>query len=112
LDIVELMDEVYNTAFDIGWHDEDRPFAEIIALGHSEFSESLEDHRNGRGFDEFYYEVDERGNNKPCGIPSEYADIIIRILDDCKERGIDIIRALREKKEYNKTRPHKHGKLY
>jgi NTP pyrophosphatase (non-canonical NTP hydrolase) len=46
---------------------------------------------------------------KPCGVPSEIADIIIRCLDFSGEHGIDIERAVREKAAYNKTRPFKHG---
>ena len=43
------------------------------------------------------------------GIPSELADVIIRVLDMCEHYGIDIEAALKEKHEFNKTRPYKHG---
>ena len=46
---------------------------------------------------------------EPCGIPTESADIIIRVLDYCAAYGIDIDRALQEKVEFNKTRAYKHG---
>lgn len=45
----------------------------------------------------------------PEGIPSELADVIIRILDMCGKYGIDIGAMIAEKHEFNKTRPYKHG---
>jgi hypothetical protein len=52
---------------------------------------------------EFGYDV------KPVGIPSEMADIIIRVLDACAAYGIDIEEAMRIKMAYNETRPYRHG---
>lgn len=46
---------------------------------------------------------------KPVGVPSELADIIVRVLDFSGEHGIDIERAVLEKMAYNRTRPFKHG---
>ena len=46
---------------------------------------------------------------KPVGVPSELADVIIRVLDFSGEHNVDIARAVREKMHYNRTRPHKHG---
>lgn len=48
---------------------------------------------------------------KPEGVPSEFADIIIRVLDACAAYGIDIDAAMREKMSYNRTRPYKHGRV-
>ncbi|WP_459965144.1 nucleoside triphosphate pyrophosphohydrolase family protein [Paenibacillus sp. JCM 10914] len=82
-----------------GWWDEDRSFGEIIALLHSEASEALEDYRNGRAITEVWYENKElktrlhyplTPNCKPCGIPSELADIVIRVFDACERCGIDL----------------------
>jgi hypothetical protein len=36
-------------------------------------------------------------------------DCIIRILDWCGKEGVDVDRLLKEKHEYNKTRPYRHG---
>lgn len=47
---------------------------------------------------------------KPEGVPSELADIIIRVLDACGAWGINIEKAVREKIEYNATRDYKHGR--
>lgn len=46
---------------------------------------------------------------KPEGIPSEMADIIIRVLDICADREIDIATAIADKMAYNETRAYRHG---
>jgi len=43
------------------------------------------------------------------GVAIELADCIIRILDYCGAKGIDIDDAIKQKHEYNKTRSYKHG---
>jgi NTP pyrophosphatase (non-canonical NTP hydrolase) len=73
---------------------------------HSEISEVLEDFRKNIPINEIYYE-----DKKPCGIPVEFADLLIRVFDTCGKYGIDLENALKIKMEYNKTRPYKHGKV-
>lgn len=46
---------------------------------------------------------------KPEGIPSEMADVIIRVAHYCGANGIDLAEAVIEKAAYNATRPYKHG---
>lgn len=109
----ELRNEVHQNAVDHGWWEDERSFSEIIALIHSELSEALEEHRNGKSPTQTYYlPVDESlmyTPRKPEGIPSELADVIIRVLDYCGKVGIDIEVAVMQKHEYNKTRPYRHG---
>ena len=54
--------------------------------------------------------VEGKPKYKPCGIPSEVADIIIRCLHFSGKHGIDIEAIVRDKLAYNETRPFKHGK--
>lgn len=102
--INELVKDAHSNAVSKGWWDEDRSFGEIIALFHSEASEALEDFRNGKKPNDVFYE-----GEKPCGIPSELADIVIRVFDACGRYGIDLEAAIAEKMAYNATRPHRHG---
>lgn len=105
--INQLVKSSYNNAKDHGWHDQPRTVGDLIALMHSELSEALEEHRNGRAPTEIYYNPDKP--DKPEGIPIELADCIIRIFDFCGLHGIDLQEALNIKMQYNITRPYRHG---
>lgn len=102
--ISEFVKSAHQNAVNKGWHSEPRSFGDVVALMHSELSEALEDHRNGYGFTEVYFE-----GEKPCGIPTELADTVIRIFDACGKYGIDLEQAIKEKMAYNATRPIRHG---
>ena len=54
---------------------------------------------------ETYYS--EKG--KMEGVPSELADVVIRIMDLAEYYGIDLEKVIAEKHTFNKTRPFKHG---
>lgn len=109
LSINELRDVCYKMSKSKGWHDPevDVSFPTRIALIHSEVSEALEEYRNGFGYNETYFSVS--SPTKPEGIPSELADIVIRVMDLAGKNGIDIQKAIFEKMTYNETRPHRHG---
>ena len=102
----ELIERVHKNAVEHGFWEKDRNFGEMIALMHTELSEAYEEYREGRAYDEVYYE----NGDKPCGIPTELVDVILRIFDFCGAHHIDLDKVIKEKMEYNETRPYKHGR--
>ena len=99
-----LQKRVHQNARDKGWWDEARNAGEGIALMHSELSEALEALRKGNPADEKCPEF--------TNLEVELADTIIRIMDFAEGMHLDIAGAIVAKHEYNKTRPHKHGKKF
>ena len=100
----ELAKESHEIAKEKGWYATKRTFGDYIALFHSEISEAFEEYRNNKEYDEIYFE-----DEKPCGIPIEIADLIIRICDFVEYANIDIEKAISIKMDYNKTRSFRHG---
>lgn len=88
-----------------GFWDVERNKGEMIALMHSELSELLEATR----------EEEPPPSEKIEGFSleeEECADIIIRVLDYCGGFNLDVASAVEAKLQYNKNRPHKHGKVF
>lgn len=103
--INEWAAEIHENAVKHGWWEEDRSFAEVVALCHSELSEALEADRAGEPM--VWHK-----NGKPEGAAVELIDCVIRILDWCGYANINAEEVLKDKHEYNITRPYKHGKKY
>lgn len=116
----DLAKIIHKQAVEHGLWDDERSFSEIVALCHSELSEALEEYRSAKPTQYVVIEtVDAKpvietdpqgfGERKPEGIAVEMADCIIRILDWCGKKDIDIDDVVERKMAYNATRPYKHG---
>lgn len=83
-------------------------FITKLALIGTEVTEAIEELRNGRLPDERYFSG--VNHEKPEGLPSELADIMIRTFDLADEIGIDLIDEVLDKLAYNAaTRTAMHG---
>lgn len=110
--------DVHQNSRDHGWYEGVEPgdtklIPEKLMLVVSEVSEALEVYREGVNPSLSYLTAVRRADgsivSKPVGFDSELADAAIRIFDLAEHLGIDIERAIEEKHEFNKTRPHRHG---
>ncbi len=108
LTIADMQQRAWNNSENHGFHEEPVAFSTRLMLIVSELSEALEEERSGRPITETYFS--EKGS--PKGIPSELADVIIRVGDLAGVYGIDLEAAVRDKMAFNETRPRKHGKVY
>ncbi len=106
MNLAELIKDVHENAVKHGWWEKPKSFEELLILVHSEISEALEELRNGHDPKEIYYEGHvklEDGSiltmtrpkpehviydncntihvTKPCGFPTELADVNIRLYD-------------------------------
>ena len=117
--ITDLLKDAHGTSKEHGWWDDyftatefgpaynmakiRASIPEKLCLIHSEVSEALEDYRVGKLFEV----PNDKG--KPEGLPTELADIVIRVADLSVALGIDLEATIARKLAYNKTRSHRHG---
>ena len=97
MNLADLQREAHAIAKDHGWWDEPRSFGDLIALVHSELSEALESYRDvglafansvrKTGLGEVVYE---RHLQKPVGVASELADVVIRVADMAEHHHWDL----------------------
>lgn len=117
--IKDLVTEATETAASKGWHNNPVHIPESLCLIHSEVSEALEAHRVGLDttvlrlqcdcYPEPPHYICGCTTYKPEGLPSELADVVIRVAHLCGRLGIDLEKELRIKMDYNKTRSYRHG---
>lgn len=104
---IELFKEVakdcYENSKAHGFWEAERNRPEMLALMHSELSEALEYYRKG----------DKQSDHIPefTGVEEELADVIIRVMDYAHGFKHRVAEAVIAKMEFNKSRPHKHGKV-
>lgn len=125
LDLAKFSEEVHQVAKDHGWWEKGHKSPlECMALMVSEIAEAMEEVRKPENRC-YIYQLQEgtdfpivtpasdrwRADLKPEGEAVELADCILRILDYAEFHKLPLMEALQLKHEFNKTRPHKHGKL-
>lgn len=103
--IKELANKCHNDAKSLGWYDDGKTKSdlEILMMTVTELSEAVEEIRKPDA------KVRYLKNGKPEGYGVEIADAIIRLLDYCSYKGINIESLIKEKLKYNKTRGYRHG---
>ncbi len=104
--IKELQATAYSNATILGWNEKHISFTEMIALIHTEVSEALESYRDNEPVS---YLNNEFNPSKPCGVASEFADILIRVGHYSELLGIDLEAEVKRKLEYNLSRSYRHG---
>lgn len=131
----KLRDEIHGYAISKGFWDKERETGTLLMLCVSELAEAMEADRKGRenmlkvfdrdmGFARIDYEDFDPDNSNYAWIinrfettikdtfEDELADTIIRILDLCGAKGIDIEKHIELKMKYNASRERMHGKKY
>ena len=117
----KLRDEIHEYAISKGFWDNQRETGTLLMLCVSELAEAMEADRKDRYADLELIEKDKEDfidfkwsfeNSIKDTFEDELADTIIRILDLCGAKGIDIEKHNELKMRYNKTREKMHGKKY
>ena len=103
----ELQAQAFNASKAKGFHSTEKLDEwKALALLHTEVSEAIEEVRKpDYEPTRTYY----REDGKPEGLPSELADVLIRVCDTAGALGIDLETAISEKMAFNATRPPRHG---
>ncbi len=114
----DMQSEVRKVNRNNGWYDDDRSPLEGHMLIVSEVSEATEAFRSW-GLEDMTGKVSldkalpsPDGSTvveKPEGLGSEYADILIRLLDQADRDGVDLRAEYQRKIRFNKLRGYKHG---
>lgn len=122
--------DIHENAKSKGFFDSEKNTGEMLCLIHSEVSEALEaDRKNHYAVDSWNLknsiDLDDLGSTSAKqyfkqefevavknSFEDELADVIIRVLNLCAFKGIDIEKHIKMKMIYNSMREHKHGKRY
>jgi NTP pyrophosphatase (non-canonical NTP hydrolase) len=107
--LTQMRDEVLEFCKAHGWYDTPVSFGEAIALLHSEVSEALEAFRIWGLADGTAPLASEGPHGKPEGVGSEFADVLIRLVDYAARFDVDLDYEYERKMAYNRARPYRHG---
>lgn len=111
----EMTAEVTEWCHDKGWYDTPVSFLEAMALLTTEVSEACEEYREGRdqtavrGATRIWWKPWKRRRGKLNGVGAEFADVLIRLLDDCGRYGYDLEVEYERKMAWNRKRAYRHG---
>ena len=127
----ELAKQIHENAKSKGFYNGEKNTGELLCLIHSEVSEALEaDRKNlytnvseiklkgladkdfGTTFNDEAIFKDFFSTCVKNTFEDELADVVIRVLDMCAYRGIDIESHIKAKMRYNSSRQFMHGKSY
>ena len=113
----QLRDEIHGYAISKGFWDKERETGTLLMLCVSELAEAMEADRKGRvanldKFDRGIAHGDIFETFIKDTFEDELADTVIRILDLCGAKGINIERHIELKMKYNASRERMHGKKY
>lgn len=111
--LAAMMAEVQEVNKANGWYDKPVAFLEAMYLMFEEVFEAGTAYRE-HGMDDmtepgWMAEIGSSGIPKPEGVGSEFADILIRLLDYCGRYGVDLDFEYRRKLDFNRTRGYRHG---
>ncbi len=118
--------DIHQNAVEKGFYETPTEVGTRLMLVVSELSEALEADRKDRHADLAAFDAehqitprtgvdaftDKFENHIKDTFEDEISDAIIRLLDLCAYKSIDIDRHIKLKMQYNASRPYKHGKNY
>lgn len=103
----EIADAVHFLAWNKGWHSTDESEDGFIERACNNLHDEISELHDAWRKNKLHTQCD-KDIELTC-IEEEFADIIIRALDNCRRLGVDIQNAIEKKHAYNKTRPWRHG---
>tara|TARA_R110002012_G_scaffold279937_3_gene468375 strand:- start:165 stop:560 length:396 start_codon:yes stop_codon:yes gene_type:complete len=121
LNLTDFSKEIHQDNIKKGFYDVKISTGTHLMLITSELAEALEADRHRITADKFSFkeELNQTGDFKSAfkshikdSYEDEIADAVIRLLDHCGYRGIDIDWHINQKLKYNRTREKRHGKVY
>jgi NTP pyrophosphatase (non-canonical NTP hydrolase) len=114
-DLNQFADDVYNLAKLKGWYDKPESEDAFVERACNNLHDEISELHTAWRENKLWEPCDKaHAMEMECIEPlsyaeEEFADIIIRVLDDCRHLKINIVSALERKHAFNKTRPYRHG---